>query len=156
MELQPILFDQLVELTVNDPWIASFVLEDDQVYAHNSSVVALGVFDEHNQYQGCFLLVNKFKRVMEIHTCLMKDFTEKKRAAYLVYEWLIKNTETNTLTTMVPSIYKHVRRFCLSVGMVDGGEIPAAFLKNGKLESVKVYSITRMEMENALCQQRQL
>ena len=143
----------LIETIVNTPEIAHFVLEDnDLIFQYSPNAIYLIVRDDHEFVAGVFILKRLFRNTVEIHTCLFRAFNGKREAAFLIYGWLIDNG-INTLTTMVPNTYRHVKAFCQSVGMHKSGEIPAAFEKSGTLQTCTMYAITQDEMKEVLrCQ----
>lgn len=136
----------LIESIICAPDIAPFVLEDGQAFSYVEGPIYLT-----NGADVLFVLMQRFSKVVEVHTCIRSHVKRKIEYAYDVLEW-VRNSQFDKMQTQVPEHLLHVRAFVNQVGFTHEGIQRKAFVNGGIARDLHLYGMTRQEIEVKLCQ----
>jgi len=91
--------------------------------------------------------------VLEFHPQVFKKHRAKYNKAffYETYKWILVNaTKYQKLNATIPVVYKHLKRFVLSVGFVLEGVDRKSYIKDGIVVDRWIFGMTREELKEAI------
>lgn len=104
----------------------------------------------------CWLSVDNYKALfhvqpfnrttLDLHCYIPKENRNKSKTMTLkAIDWIKKESPSmyKKIITQVPSIYRHIKVFVMSVGFELEGAYKKSFVKNGKLYDLNLFGMTR-------------
>lgn len=91
--------------------------------------------------------------VLELHPQVFKKHRAKynKTFFYELYKWILVNaTQYQKVNATMPVIYKHLKRFALSVGFTLEGVDRQSHIKNGDIVDRWIFGITKKELKKVI------
>ena len=98
-----------------------------------------------DNYKGLFHVKAFNRTTLDLHCYVPKENRNKSKVyALSVIEWIREFAPSmyKKVITQVPSIYRHIRVFVLSVGFEKEGAYKKAFTKNGNQWDLNIYGLT--------------
>lgn len=100
-----------------------------------------------DDYKGLYHIKPFNRTTLDLHCYIPQENRNKSKSMTLgVIEWINKESPAmyKKIITQVPSIYRHIKIFVLSVGFELEGSYKKAFLKNGKLWDLNMFGMIRL------------